>query len=172
MAGARDPAAHPPRRIAKYFAGSPFEGAQIAAAEGPKSKRLALFDELRAQRFASVPAGLSREDLQWLAEFQLHRLEAEREERRMHFGALVLVTVLFFLVFPQLIAQQFANLGLSLVALLLLVLIVPYVLVYFGYENRVRAMALEHLRLLEAIALSDEREACGALPMQDLRKGR
>ena len=35
---------------------------------------------------------------------------------------------------------------------LLLLLVAPYTFVYFGYENRVRAMSLGLLRVLDAIS--------------------
>lgn len=148
---------HPPSAIPRYFSASPFDGAQVTSPGAEKSRRLALYEALAASHFARIPAELAAPDLDWLDGYLLRRLEIEREERRMHFGALALVSVLFFLVLPALVESGFANLGLSLLALLLLALLVPYVFVYFGYENRVRAMALGHLRLIEARESRQER---------------
>ncbi|MGI5864511.1 MAG: hypothetical protein ACOX6T_21010 [Myxococcales bacterium] len=141
---------HPPKAIPNYFMASAFEGAQIAEPGKPKSRLLELYDQLAPSYFASIPEDLGDADLDWLERFLTTRLEIEREERRMHFGALALVGILFFLLLPQIVAMEFANLALNLLALLLLALVVPYVFVYFGYENRVRAMALARLRLIEA----------------------
>jgi len=148
---------HPPSAIPRYFSTSPFDGAQVTALGAEKSRRLALYETLAASHFAQIPAELATLDLDWLDGYLRTRLEIEREERRMHFGALALVSVLFFLMLPGLVESGFANLGLTSLALLLLALLVPYVLVYFGYENRVRAMALGHLRLIEARESRQER---------------
>jgi hypothetical protein len=153
--GERSVMPHPPGGVPKYFDSSPFDGAQIAKA-GAKSRRLELYDALSKAHFAQIPDEVTDGELAWLETFHRERLEAEREERRMHFGAFALVGVLFFLLFPALIAQAFQMLALDLLALLLLVLIVPYVFVYFGYENRVRAMALGLFRIMEARALRAE----------------
>jgi len=147
---------HPPMGIPKYFYASAFDGAQIAAPGKEKSRRLRLYERLSETHFAELPAELSLEDLRSLDAQLLARLDLEREERRMHFGSLALSSVLFFLVLPHLASAREPSLALGLLALLLLGLVAPYVLVYFGYENRVRAMGLAHLRLLEAIAAREE----------------
>jgi hypothetical protein len=157
--GSRSVMPHPPGGVPKYFDSSPFDGAQVARPGGPKSHRLELYDALAKGHFAELPEGASADDLAWLEGYHRERLDAEREERRMHFGAFCLVSVLFFLLLPALIAGAFQMLALDLLALLLLVLIVPYVFVYFGYENRVRAMALGLFRLMEARAVRAEKGA-------------
>ncbi len=131
--------------IPGYFASSPFD-----EAEG-SGRAAELYRALANGRFAALPDGLSAEELALLERYLLARLRLEREERRMHFGALALLSVLFFLLLPHLLLMEFGSLALDLLALLLLALIVPYVFVYFGYENRVRAMGLVHLRLLERL---------------------
>jgi Flp pilus assembly protein TadB len=146
---------HPPGGIPRYFDRSPYEKAEIAA-PGEKSWRLTLYDELARSHFGVLPAELTRAQLEWLAAHVHLRLELEKEERRMHFGAFALVSVLFFLLLPPVVAGT--SLALALLELLLFALLVPYVFVYFGYENRVRAMALAQLRLVEALALRDEKE--------------
>ena len=153
--GERSVMPHPPGGVPKYFDTSPFEGAQVAGA-GAKSHRLELYERLAKGHFGQIPEDVTESELEWLEGYHRERLAAEREERRMHFGAFALVGVLFFLLFPAMIAQAFQMLALDLLALLLLVLLVPYVFVYFGYENRVRAMALGLFRLLEARALKAE----------------
>lgn len=154
--GTRSVMPHPPAGVPKYFDSSPYDGAQIAGYGGPKSQCLALYDELAKSHFVQVPETVTDAQLAWLEGFQHERVVAEREERRMHFGAFCLVSLLFFLLLPTMVTTQFV-LALALLEVLLLVLIVPYVFVYFGYENRVRAMTLGLFRLREAHALRAER---------------
>lgn len=154
--GVRSALAHPLSGVPAYFDSSPFDGARIAGTS--KSRRLELYETLAKTHFVEIPGDVTAADLAGLEAYHRERLIAEREERRMHFGALALVSVLFFILLPALIAQGFQMLALDLLALLLLALIVPYVFVYFGYENRVRAMALGLFRLMEARATREEGE--------------
>ncbi|MDR0965888.1 MAG: hypothetical protein LBM75_05210 [Myxococcales bacterium] len=147
---------HPPRWLPNYCARSAFHGVELAEPGHDKSRRLALYDALAEQDFAAIPEDVSDADLAWLDGFLALKLEAEREERRMHFGAFALVGVLFFLLMPTLVTGT-ASLAMLLLALLLIVLLVPYTLVYFGYENRVRAMAIGRMRLWEARARRAEK---------------
>lgn len=158
--GARSVMPHPPAGVPKYFDSSPYQGAPVAGAAG-RSRALELYEALAPVHFVAIPAEISGEELAWLEAFHRERVLAEREERRMHFGAFALVSGLFFLLLPALVAQEFGFLALDLLALLLLVLIVPYVFVYFGYENRVRAMTLGLFRLVEARAKRAEAEGKG-----------
>ncbi|MBI5545730.1 MAG: hypothetical protein HY901_17720 [Deltaproteobacteria bacterium] len=158
--GARSVMNHPPSGIPKYFDGSPYDHAPIAGPAGPESKRLALYQQLAKAHFGEIPEAVTLEELTWLEAFHRERVIAEREERRMHFGAFALVGVLFFILLPSFVASQFV-LALALLEVLLLVLLVPYVFVYFGYENRVRAMTLGLFRLIEARAVRAERVAGG-----------
>ena len=150
---------HPPSWLPDYCARSAFHDVSLAEPGHEPSRLLALHSELSAIEFARIPDDLSDDDLAWLDAFQALRLETEREERRMHFGAFALVGVLFFLLLPTLAAGK-ASLPMLLIALLLIGLLVPYTLVYFGYENRVRAMAIGRMRLWEA--RSRRREAQNA----------
>jgi hypothetical protein len=127
----------------KYFDSSPYP----LPSEG---KLGALYRALSASRFAQLPPGLSREEARALDRYLLARLDLEREERRMHFGALALAAALFFLLLPPVLAGEFRDLLLDSMALLLFLLLPPYLFVYFNYENRVRAMSEAHLRLLES----------------------
>jgi Flp pilus assembly protein TadB len=139
-----------------YFDSSPFENAQIAATD-TKSRCLDLYEAFAQSRFEQLADDLTESELASLEEYHRARLDAEREERRMHLGAFALVSVLFFLLLPMLVAEAFQVLVLDAVALLLLALAVPYAFVYFDYENRVRAMALGLFRLMEARELRAER---------------
>ena len=165
--GARKVMNHPPAGIPKYFDGSPYDNAPVAREGGPKSRRLELYDRLAKDHFGAIPAELTADELAWLEGYHHERVVAEREERRMHFGAFALVGVLFFILLPSFVSGQFV-LALGLLELLLLVLLVPYVFVYFGYENRVRAMELGLLRLMEARALLAEQG--NAAPPQSEKK--
>jgi hypothetical protein len=125
----------------RLFSSSPFDG---VPGEGRAAK---LYRALAQSRFAALPEGLTDEDAQLLERYLSLRLKLEREERRMHFGALALMSLLFFLVLPAVLRDP-GSLTLDLLALLLLALVIPYVFVYFGYENRVRAMSTALLRLI------------------------
>ncbi len=125
----------------KLFSASPFDGI-------PREGRAAeLYRALAQSRFAALPDELTDEDAQLLERYLSVRLKLEREERRMHFGALALMSLLFFLLLPTVLRDP-GSIALDLLALLLLALVVPYVFVYFGYENRVRAMSSALLRLI------------------------
>lgn len=153
---------HPPGWLPGYCARSAFHGVVLAEPGHDKSRLLALYDALAASEFAQIPEALSDADLAWLDGFLALRLETEREERRMHFGAFALVGMLFFMLLPTLAAGR-ASLAMLLIALLLIGLLVPYTLVYFGYENRVRSMAIGRMRLWEARA-----RRCEAAQQRDI----
>ncbi|MGC4114819.1 MAG: hypothetical protein QM765_09460 [Myxococcales bacterium] len=148
---------HPPAGVPKYFDGSPYDEAQIAVGK-PKSKRLALYDDLAKAHFATVPDSVTDEELAWLEGYHHERVIAEREERRMHFGAFMFVGILFFILLPGFVGGPLV-VALGILELLLLVLIAAYVFVYFGYENRVRAMTLGLFRLMEVRANRAEAKA-------------
>ncbi len=151
---------HPPAGVPKYFDGSPYDDAQIAVGR-PTSKRLALYDELAKKHFAEVPDTVTDEELAWLEGYHHQRVIAEREERRMHFGAFMFVGILFFILLPGFVTGPLV-IALGILELLLLGLIVAYVFVYFGYENRVRAMTLGLFRLMEVRANRAEQKAGAA----------
>jgi hypothetical protein len=114
-------------------------------AAGAEGRAVDLYRALAQSRFRELPP-LSDADARLLEGHLRARLDLEREERRMHFGALALISLLFFLLLPT-VVRDMGNLALDLIALLLLALLAPYVFVYFGYENRVRAMSSAWLRL-------------------------
>ena len=147
---------HPPKGIPRYFDKSPYDEAEVVAPAAVKSRALEHFEAFSRSRFGTLPADLPRAELERLERLLRARLELEREERRMHFGALALCCLLLFLLLPHLLTIAFAELWLDGLALLLLLLIAPYTFVYFGYENRVRAMSLGLLRVIDAIAARDD----------------
>src|SRR5712692_9754329 len=80
----------------------------VARPEPAGSGRAAeLYLALARSRFASLPGELSTADLRMLERYLFARLELEREERRMHFGALALLSLLFFVLLPHLISGEF-----------------------------------------------------------------
>jgi len=137
---------HP--RTLRYFEESTFDRAKVD--DGTKSRALRLYEELAPSFFERIPDDLSDAELDALASQLEVRHDIEREERRMHFGAFALVCVLFMMIFVPLVQGGFDSLAMDALLVLLLALLVPYVFVYFGYENRVRAMGLARLRILEA----------------------
>jgi len=155
--GTRSVMPHPPGGVPKYFDGSPYDDAQIAKGGGARSKSLELYEALAKTHFADVPDEVTDAQLAWMEAYHHERVLAEREERRMHFGSFSLVSVLFFLLLPSMISPGQFALPLMALEALLLVLLVPYVFVYFGYENRVRAMTLGYFRLMEVRSLRADR---------------
>lgn len=147
---------HPPGGVPKYFDGSPYDEAIVSGKGKPKSRRLELYEQLAKAHFEEIADAVSADELAWLEAYHRERVQAEREERRMHFGAFFFVGVLFFILLPGFVAGPFV-LALGILELLLLGLIVAYVFVYFGYENRVRAMTVGLLRIVEARALRAEK---------------
>src|SRR5205823_4925073 len=146
----------PPKGIPRYFDKSPYDEAEVVSAGATKSRALENYEAFAKSRFAVLPADLPKAELERLERLLRARLELEREERRMHFGALALCCLLLFLLLPRVLEHNFAEMWLDSVAGLLLALIAPYLFVYFGYENRVRAMSLGLLRIVDAIAARDE----------------
>lgn len=94
---------------------------------------------------------LDIEALKTLLEIHSKKIEFHREERKMHFGALALVSVLFFITLALLNRGGPVFLYACAIALLLLCLIIPYVIVYFKYENRLRKMNSEYFKIFDAI---------------------
>ncbi len=94
-------------------------------------------------------------ELRALLEINLKKIEFHREERKMHFGALALVSLLFFLLLPVLDRGGTLFFHASLIAILLLCLIVPYIRVYFKYENTLRKMNMDYFKILDALSKKD-----------------
>jgi hypothetical protein len=147
---------HPPKGIPKYFDRSPYDAAEVVPAGAARSHALTQYEAFAKGHFGVLPAEITRSELERLERFLRARLELEREERRMHFGAFALCCLLLFLLLPRLVETGFGEIWLGALAVLLVVLIAPYIFVYFGYENRVRAMSLGLLRVIDAIASRDE----------------
>jgi hypothetical protein len=94
---------------------------------------------------------LSEEELSWLLRVHDKKIEYFKEERKMHFGAFALVTLLFFIILPQALSGSEYSFPLMLLEGLLLILIVPYVFYYAWYENRLRKIESFYFDILEAL---------------------
>lgn len=108
-------------------------------------------------RFRSVDH-LNEKDLSWLLVVHDKKVEYFKEERKMHFGAFALVTVLFFLLLPVILSGGEFTKPLLLIEGLLFFLMVPYVFYYAWYENRLRKLEEFYFVILEALEGIGEKE--------------
>ncbi|MBN1880825.1 MAG: hypothetical protein JW885_01515 [Deltaproteobacteria bacterium] len=108
-------------------------------------------------RFRSVDH-LNEKDLEWLLTVHDKKVEYFKEERKMHFGAFALVTVLFFLLLPVILAGGEFIRPLLFIEGLLFILMVPYVFYYAWYENRLRKLEEFYFVILEALVGMEEKE--------------
>ena len=108
-------------------------------------------------KFRSVDH-LHEKDLEWLLTVHDKKVEYFKEERKMHFGAFALVTVLFFLLLPVILAGGEFVKPLLLIEGLLFFLMVPYVFYYAWYENRLRKLEEFYFVILEALQAIGEKE--------------
>jgi len=108
-------------------------------------------------RFQSVDH-LGERDLRWLLTVHDKKVEYFKEERKMHFGAFALVTVLFFLLLPIILEGGEFVKPLLLIEGLLFFLMVPYVFYYAWYENRLRKLEEFYFVILEALEGIEEKE--------------
>lgn len=102
------------------------------------------------EKFRNIE-GLSEEELSWLLRVHDKKIEYFKEERKMHFGAFALVTILFFIILPQALSGGEYSFPLMLLEGLLLILIIPYVFYYAWYENRLRKIESFYFVILEAL---------------------
>jgi len=108
-------------------------------------------------KFRSVDH-LDEKDLRWLLTVHDKKVEYFKEERKMHFGAFALVTVLFFLLLPVILSEGEFTRPLLLIEGLLFFLMVPYVFYYAWYENRLRKLEEFYFVILEALEGIGEKE--------------
>ncbi len=102
--------------------------------------------------------GLTKDELSWLLSVHDKKIEYFKEERKMHFGAFALVTILFFIILPQALSGGEYSFPLMLLEGLLLILIIPYVFYYAWYENRLRKIESFYFVILEALNKNSERK--------------
>jgi hypothetical protein len=91
------------------------------------------------------------EELEWLQAIHDKHLSFYKEERRMHFGAFALVALAVVLLVPPVLSEERYALPLLAAFGLLLVLLVPYTVVYMRYEEGVRR------KMRESVLLENER---------------
>jgi len=120
-------------------------------------RTMEFYDTHLKDRFRSVDH-LDEKDLQWLLTVHDKKVEYFKEERKMHFGAFALVTILFFLLLPVILdGGEFVK-PLLFIEGLLFILMVPYVFYYAWYENRLRKLEEYYFVILEALAGVGEKE--------------
>lgn len=95
--------------------------------------------------------GLAGDELSFLLAVHEKKVDYFKEERKMHFLAFMLVTLLFFIILPRTFEDHF-RLGFVLLEALLFVLMVPYVFYYAWYENRLRKLEALYFVIFEAAA--------------------
>lgn len=117
----------------------------------PASALLGEYERLRAAGFDGLDR-LPAADLDWLQRIHDKHLDFYKEERRLHFGAFALVGLAFVVLLgPTLtLAETDFFLPLAAAETLLFLLLVPYVFVYRRYEEGVRRMMRESVRLEDA----------------------
>jgi hypothetical protein len=112
---------------------------------------LALYDAYLKKDFAGLDA-LTPHDLSFLLSVHEKKVEYFKEERKMHFFAFMLVTLLFFIILPRTFEEQF-RVPFMLLESLLFVLMVPYIFYYAWYENRLRKLERLYFVLFEETIL-------------------
>ena len=132
-----------------------------AGSPKPASGLLAEYERLRRSGFEGL-SKLSVDDLDWLQRIHDKHLDFFREERRMHFGAFALVGLAFVVLLGPTVslAETVFFLPLAGAEALLFVLLVPYTFVYRRYEEGVRRM------MRESVRLEDARRARGEISCQ------
>ena len=123
----------------------------------PKSSLFATYENLSSSGFREIGEDLSKEDLLWIQRIHDKYLNFYKEERRMHFGAFALVSLLFIILFPALLGAEEHFLPLLGIEALLFVLLVPYIFVYRRYEEGVRRMMRESVIIENVRRLREEK---------------
>ena len=113
-------------------------------------KTMELYETHLKMDFAAV-GGLSKDELSFLLAVHEKKVDYFKEERKMHFLAFMLVTLLFFIILPRTFEDQF-RLAFVLLEALLFVLMVPYIFYYAWYENRLRKLEALYFVIFEAAA--------------------
>jgi hypothetical protein len=111
-------------------------------------KTMELYETHLKADFTAIGA-LSTDELSLLLSVHEKKVEYFKEERKMHFLAFMLVTLLFFIILPRTFEEQY-RLGFVLLEALLFVLMVPYIFYYAWYENRLRKLEALYFVIFEA----------------------
>jgi len=121
----------------------------------PKSALYAEYERLNRDGFTDLTR-FKATDLDWLQHIHDKHLEFFKEERRMHFGAFMLVGLSLILLLPALLTLEEYFLPLAAIEALLMILLVPYTFVYRKYEEGVRKKMRESVLLENARRLKTE----------------
>ena len=113
-------------------------------------KSMEIYNSHLKRDFKGIDA-LSKQDLSFLLAVHEKKVDYFKEERKMHFFAFMLVTLLFFIILPQTFAGQYRVAFMFLEALLF-VLMVPYIFYYAWYENRLRKIEGFYFVIYEALS--------------------
>ncbi|MBN2223750.1 MAG: hypothetical protein JW765_03650 [Deltaproteobacteria bacterium] len=111
-------------------------------------KTMELYETHLKGNFSGIDA-LSTDELSFLLAVHDKKVDYFKEERKMHFLAFMLVTLLFFIILPRTFEDQY-RLAFVLVEALLFVLMVPYIFYYAWYENRLRKLESLYFVIFEA----------------------
>jgi len=109
-----------------------------------------LYERCLKDNFTGIDA-LSTDELRFLLTVHDKKVDYFKEERKMHFFAFMLVTLLFFIILPRTFEDQY-RLGFVLLEAFLFVLMVPYVFYYAWYENRLRKLEALYFVIFETVS--------------------
>ena len=115
-------------------------------------KTMEIYETHLKNDFTTI-GGLTKDELSFILAVHEKKVDYFKEERKMHFFAFMLVTLLFFIILPRTFEEQF-RLGFVLLEGLLFVLMVPYVFYYAWYENRLRKLEALYFVIFETAAKS------------------
>jgi hypothetical protein len=122
-----------------------------------ESSLISAYEELTRNGFSGL-GGFSGDELNWLQHIHNRYLGFYIEERRMHFAAMALVAIAaLILIYPTLTIEKYF-LPLAALESFLIALLVPYVFVYYKYEEGVRKKMREAVILENARRLHDEKK--------------
>jgi hypothetical protein len=113
-------------------------------------KTMELYETHLKSNFTGIDT-LSKDELAFLLAVHEKKVDYFKEERKMHFLAFMLVTLLFFIILPRTFEDQY-RLAFVLVEALLFVLMVPYIFYYAWYENRLRKIEVLYFVIFEAVS--------------------
>jgi hypothetical protein len=114
------------------------------------AKTMELYEAQLKSDFTDI-GGLSTDELSYLLAVHEKKVDYFKEERKMHFLAFMLVTLLFFIILPRTFEDQY-RLAFVLLEALLFVLIVPYIFYYAWYENRLRKLEAFYFVIFQALS--------------------
>lgn len=140
----------PPYRLTARVRAPIMKGRAYNHPGGIMEKTMEFYETQLKGGFTGIDA-LTAGELSFLLTVHEKKVDYFKEERKMHFLAFMLVTLLFFIILPRTFEDQY-RLAFVLVEALLFVLMVPYIFYYAWYENRLRKLEALCFVILEAAA--------------------